>query len=138
MMLLTATLAWSCSMAFDINGPERGCTVIVSGSVSDIDNNKPLKGIRISFNAYSQEGNQSAPILTQTVYSDSNGIYAIETDGITDAVRCRISAESPDPDELPYQSATQEVNITLTGNGYDAQQNTFFINNCDFKLSKTK
>lgn len=138
MMMLTATMMWSCAMGLDSNGPERGCTVIVSGSVADIGSNEPLKGIRISFSAYSQEGSQSAPILTQTVYSDSKGIYGIETDGITDAVRCRISAESPDPDELPYQSATQEVNINWSGSGYDAKQNAFFINNCDFKLSKTE
>lgn len=138
MMLLTATLMWSCDMALDSNSPEKGCTVIVSGSVSDINSSVPLKGIRIAFSAYSQAGSQSTPILTQTVYSDSNGIYAIETDGITNAVRCRITAESPDPVELPYLSATQEVNINWSGSGYDAKQNAFFINNCDFKLSKTE
>ena len=70
-MMLMATMMWSCDMALDSNSPEKGCTVVVSGSVSDIDSNEPLKGIRISFSAYSQEGSQSAPILTQTVYSDS-------------------------------------------------------------------
>lgn len=136
MMMLTATMVWSCDMAIDSNSPENGCKVIVTGSVSDIDSNEPLKGIKVSFRAYSQDGSQSSPLLTQTVYSDSNGIYAIETDSITDAVKCRISAESPDPKKLPYFPAIQEVNINWKGNGYDDRQNSLFVNNCDFKLSK--
>lgn len=137
--LLTTAVSLSCSMAVvdnDSSSLEKDCMLIVTGSVSDVETSAPLKGIKISFSAYPQNGSSSKPLFTQTVYSDSNGIYAIEAEGFEEPVTCRITAESPDLKELPYQTAIQEVNITWSGNGYDAHNNTFFVNDCDFKLSK--
>lgn len=137
--LLTTAVSLSCSMAFvdnDSSSLEGDCTLIVTGSVSDVETSTPLKGIKISFSAYPQDGSSSKPLLTQTVYSDSNGIYAIEAEGFEEPVTCRITAESPDLKELPYKTAVQEVNINRSDTGYDAENNRYFINDCDFILSK--
>lgn len=137
--LLTTAVSLSCSMAFvdnDSSSLEGDCMLIVTGSVSDVETSTPLKGIKISFNAYPQDGSSSKPLLTQTVYSDSNGIYAIEAEGFEEPVTCRITAKSPDMKELPYKTAVQEVNINWSDTGYDAENNRYFINDCNFKLSK--
>jgi len=139
MALLATAVTLSCSMAFvdnESSNPESNCLLVVSGSVSEIGTSTALKGIRISFSAYLQDGSSLKPITTQTVYSDSNGIYAIEAEGFDKPVTCRITAESPDPDGLPYRPATQEVNINWSDTGYDAESGRYFINNCNFKLSK--
>lgn len=139
MALLSTAVILSCSMAFvdnDSSSLEGACMLIVTGSVSDVEASTPLKDIKISFSAYPQNGSLSKPLFSQTVYSDSNGIYAIEAEGFDEPVTCRITAESTDLDELPYKTAVQEVNINWSDTGYDAENNRYFINDCDFKLSK--
>lgn len=139
MALLTTAASLSCSMAFvdnDSSSLEGDCTLIVTGSVSDVEADTPIKGIKISFSAYPQDRTSSKPLFTQTVYSDSNGIYAIEAEGFENPVTCRITAESPDLEELPYKTSVQEVNVNWSGTGYDQENSRYFINDCDFKLSK--
>lgn len=143
-ILLTAAAVFlSCSMVLMDNdtdsSPREDCRIIVSGSISDMDTNVPLAGIKVAFCAYPLNGaGGGTPSVTQTVYSDSNGIYAVEIDGISESLSCTIIAESPDLETLPYQSASQEVNINWSGNGYDEGTGTFFVNDCDFKLSRTE
>lgn len=126
-------------MAFvdnETSTPEGNCILVVTGSVSDIETSTPIKGIKISFSAYPQGNPAAGPLSTKTVYSDSNGIYAIEAEGFNRPITCRITAESQSSDELSYKSAVQEVNINWSDTGYDAENGRYFINNCDFKLSK--
>lgn len=137
---VTAALLSSCGLAVLDNAkdPEQSdLTIVVAGSVSDIKTNTPLNGIRITLKTYPLDSRSKAA-ATIAVYSDSNGIYTIESTGYSEAVRCVITADSPDMEALPYESASQEININWTGTSFDSKTGTFFANDCDFKLNKVK
>lgn len=139
--MLSAASLVSCSLAL-LNSDEAALdgdsTVIVSGSVSDISSNEPITGIRITFAAYPENTLYPLPIITKTVYSDSKGLYTVDAYGFSDVITCKVTAESLDLENLPYEKSTNEILIPWSGAGYDQSTMTFFVNNCNFQLKKTR
>lgn len=106
-----------------------GGTVIVTGSVSDIDTKEPVEGVKIIFAAF--EADSSSPVATQNVYTDSRGIFNLRAEDISSAVRCMITA-----DHIDYQNVTKEIIINWNSISYDADNGIFYVNDCDFHLER--
>lgn len=136
MILLAAAAAISCDKAlladngYELDGDYR---IVVSGSVSALEGNAPLEEIKVTFNAYPVEVLYPLPIFSTTVYTDNKGLYSFDAKGFSSPITCSITAESQ---EGSYSSSTQEIKISWTGPSFDMEHKTFFVNNCDFKLSK--
>lgn len=140
-LVLSAASQISCSLAL-LNSDEAAldgnCTVIISGAVSDLESNSPVTGIRITFAAYPENMLYPLPLITKTAYSDSNGLYSVEAFGFSDVITCKVTAESVDHKALPYEKSVNEILIQWSGEGFDEETMTFFVNNCNFQLKKTE
>ena len=127
-LALTAVSASSCMLGFldaGLNGEEG--TLIICGLVVDKDDNKPLKGIEMTFQC-SEEG-----IGKITVHTDEKGMYNIECQGLTEAVGGYVSARDS---EGRYRDSTREIVVMWIGDEFNAQTNTFFLNDCNFALQR--
>jgi hypothetical protein len=138
--LATATL--SCSKAF-INGEDAvldgDLTIVVSGVASDVATNTPLTGIKVTFAAYHSENSLSVlPLATKTVYTDSNGVYAVEVTGFSENVTCTLTAESTDQNETRYETMTNKIIVSWNGNSFDKIKGRFVVNNCNFQMKETR
>lgn len=141
--LLTLTLlaisATSCSLALLNDDSEKldgNLKIVVTGVASDVASNKPLKGIKISFSAYTENSLSILPLASQTVYTNSEGIYTIHAEGFSDAITCTITAQSTDQDEVIYEEQTNKIVVTWSGDSFDKETETFYVNNCNFQLKK--
>ena len=135
-MLLTMSAAFSCqalSVYDEVSKPAEESGILISGTVSDIDTDTPLEGIKLSFTAFAKEANTGTPILEMNVYSDNLGIYSVEASGFEGEITCLITAT--DPDDV-YEGACNEVEIRWSGISFDSSNSTFIVNDCDFKLKR--
>lgn len=105
-------------------------TVIISGIISDKDSGKPLKDIKVEYEAYSLRGKL---IDTKTVYSSSDGTYTIENSGYTTVINCILKASDS---ENIYAEGEIELNVYWEGSPFNVEDETFVVNNCNFYLKK--
>lgn len=131
--ILTLTSA-SCSMAL-LNDEESSLngefTISVNGIVSDVETNEPLKGIKVTFSAYEENSISVIPLITRSVYTNPLGIYSFKVKGFSEPVTCEIKAECED-----YETMTNKIVVTWTGNSFDPEENTFYVNDCNFQMKK--
>ena len=90
--MLVAILATSCGKALldDDSTAGGSYNLIITGTVSD--NSQPLEGIKVTFDCNGKR--QRA--LSQTVYTDSRGIYWISLQKLSGLLSCSIKAEDLD------------------------------------------
>lgn len=139
--LSAAAALASCSLALLNNKDEAvdgNHTVIISGAVSDITSNSPLQGIKITLQAFPENVIYPLPILTLSEYTDNNGMFTIGAGGFSEIISCKITASSTDMENMPYSTAVQEHHISWSGPSYDEEKLTFFVNDCNFQLSKAE
>ena len=105
-------------------------TVIIAGIVSDKDSNTTLTDIKIIYEAYSLKGKL---IDTKTVYSSSDGTYAIESDGYTTEINCILKAYDS---QNAYAVGEIELNVDWNGSPFNSEDGTFIVNNCNFHLKR--
>lgn len=105
-------------------------TVIITGIISDKDSGKPLKDIKVGYEAYSLRGKL---IDTKTVYSSSDGTYTIENSGYTTVINCILKASDS---ENIYTEGEIELNVYWEGSPFNVEDETFVVNNCNFYLKK--
>lgn len=141
--LLTLTLlaisATSCSLALLSDESEKldgDLKIVVTGVASDVVSNTPLTGIKITFSAYKENSISILPLASQTVYTNSDGIYTIQAEGFSEAITCTITAESIEQDEVEYEEITSKIVVTWSGDSFDEETGTFFVNDCNFQLKK--
>lgn len=141
--LLTLTLlaisATSCSLALLSDESEKldgDLKIVVTGVASDVVSNTPLTGIKITFSAYKENSISILPLASQTVYTNSDGIYTIQVEGFSEAITCTITAESIEQDEVEYEEITSKIVVTWSGDSFDEETGTFFVNDCNFQLKK--
>jgi hypothetical protein len=144
-MLLSASLL-SCSLILldrdtskqndETSAPKDNLKVIVNGVVSDIASNSIITGIKITFSAYTDDTTADPPLVTKTVYTDSNGIYTVEADGFSDSITCIITAESTSQNQTQYETVTNKVVVTWSGSSFNPEENTFFANECNFQMKQ--
>lgn len=141
--LLTLTLlaisATSCSLALLSDESEKldgDLKIVVTGVASDVVSNTPLTGIKITFSAYKENSISILPLASQTVYTNSDGIYTIQVEGFSEAITCTITAESIEQDEVQYEEITSRIVVTWSGDSFDEETGTFFVNDCNFQLKK--
>lgn len=138
MILLAAASVISCDKALlsdDVYEMDGDYRIVVTGSVSDLTDNAPLENIKVSLDAYPPSVLYPLPIITMTVYTTNKGLFSFDATGFTSSIICSIKAESTDG---LYASSTQEINVSWTGPTFDQENNTFFVNDCNFKLTKAE
>ena len=139
-LLSAAAMALSCSLALVNNGDEVVAgehTVVISGIVSDLDSKKPLQGMKITMQAFPENVLYPLPIVTLTEYTDNNGTFSLEADGLSEVITCKVTVSSPDMAAMPYEPASQEHHISWSGPSFDENNRIFFVNDCNFQLPKT-
>ena len=126
-VLLISLFATSCSKAIfdEISFFKGNYNLIISGTVSD--NLQPLEGIKVTFDCKS-EGKKT---LSQTVYSDSRGIYWISLQNMSGVLSCSIKAEDL---ENRYNSQTSSLTVDWTGPSLVGD--TFYVNDLNMSLKK--
>lgn len=140
-ILTTAAILTSCGLALLDNNETADASdgnLIISGTIAENHTNTALKGIKVTLEAFPLEARTNIPSTTTSVYSDSRGCYMIEAQGLSGALRCEITAESVDLENMPYESSMQEINVNWNGTAFDKEKNTFVANNCDFKLARIR
>ena len=134
-LLLTSTAVLSCSVgAYDMmESPDTDMprSIFISGTVSD-QNGNALEGISVTFHVYPYDDSSTSPLFTETVYTNSLGIYTHRCIGIGTPIRCIVAAS--DLQEF-YQSQMIEVIVSWTGDAFDQETNTFVVNDCNFILA---
>lgn len=121
-MIIALTIA-SCSKPAPTD-----CKVIIVGRIMSMHENTPLEHIRVTFSSAGQD--RSSDIDT---YTDKYGMYLIEATHFQKPVTCTISAEDPEGEHL---TSAMTLEISLKGPAFDAEQNTFYINDCNFLLKR--
>ena len=106
-------------------------TVIISGVVSDKDTGAILKDITITYESYDLRGKM---IQTKKSYSSSNGTYVIEANGYTSKITCTLTASVTDGS---YSESQIELNVDWNGSMFNAENDTFVVNDCNFHLQKS-
>lgn len=128
--ILFCTMTVSCTK-------ENGCmlvgegTVIISGIVSDQNTGALLKDATITFKSYNLRGKL---LKTKTSYSSGNGTYVIEDSGYTSEITCILTASVPDGSHSESQI---ELNVDWNGSMFNAETDTFVVNDCNFHLQKS-
>ena len=139
--LLGTTMLSSCSMeVFDadssITDRDEQKELIITGLVTDSDNNTALEDISIYFRAYPQAEPDSSPIMNDEVHTGNNGIFTIQaTSTDSGKLLCTLTAEDP---KGIYQSQTKQIIITWKGTSYDKKLQKYVVNDCNFQLRKTE
>lgn len=138
--LATATL--SCSKAFleeKDDNLDGDLTITVSGVASDVATNTPLTGIKVTFAAYPSDNSISIlPLTTKTVYTDGNGVYAVEVTGFSENITCTLTAESTGQHETKYEAMTNKILVSWNGSSFDMSKGIFIVNDCNFQMKATK
>lgn len=138
MALLGTTVLSSCSKDFAapdmMETPDgRHNRFIISGLVTDAQNDKPLNDIKIRFEAYPQDKINTVPIATSEVYTTSEGIFFIEVTGFDSTpLHCILTATDP---QTYYQDRKTNVIVSWSGPSYDAYNKTIVVNDCNFQLN---
>ena len=116
---------------------EGNLKLTVNGVVSDITSNRPLSGMKITLSAYAENSPSLLPDANKTVFTDSKGVYTIEASGFSGPVTCMVTAESPEDADVKYETVTNKVVVTWSGNSFDAESNTAYVNECNFQMRKS-
>ena len=106
-------------------------SILISGAVSD-QNGNALEDISVTFQVYPYDDYTANPLFTETVYTNSLGIYTLRCSEINEPFRFIVSANDP---KQSYQSQIIEVIVSWTGDAFDQETNTFVVNNCNFILA---
>lgn len=104
-------------------------TIVITGTVSDIDSRQHIEGAKIIFKAKKAKTNNEITSAAQNVYTDSKGTFRIESSGYSYPVICSITTEHED-----YAAETKEIVVNWSGISYDETEGSFFVNECDFLL----
>ena len=67
----------------------------------------------------------------------SSDLYTIEASGFSGPVTCMVTAESPEDADVKYETVTNKVVVTWSGNSFDAESNTAYVNECNFQMRKS-
>lgn len=141
-LIVLATATLSCSKAFlggDDPSLDGELTIAVSGVASDVTTNVTLTGIKVTFAAYPADNSISIlPLTTKTVYTDSNGVYTVEVKGLSGNLSCTLTAESTGQNETQYESMTNKILVSWTGNSFDSKKGMFVVNDCNFQMKSKK
>ena len=126
-LLLITVLATSCGKVFlDEESPASGYhDLIITGTVSH--DSRPLEGIRLTFSTNAKKAQ------TQTVYSDSRGVYWISVQDLTGVLSCSIKAE-----DLNDEYSSQTCSLTVDWSGPSFVDNTFYVNDLNLSLNKNR
>lgn len=142
MALSAMTALVSCSTGMDkepshdMSESSDSRSIIITGAVTDAHDAYPLEDITIHFQAYPQDAPDASPIMTDEVYTTSNGTFTIHENVETyKSLLCVLTAS--DPDNI-YASQTKQVIVTWGGTSYDKKSGTFVVNDCIFHLNKTE
>ncbi|MBQ7811316.1 MAG: hypothetical protein IJ394_02025 [Bacteroidales bacterium] len=138
MMLLTLSAAFSCDalvMNDAVTDSEGDMSLAITGTVSDLETDAPLEGIKISFTAFPKGNPGGVPLQEKNVYSDNHGTYMVEASGFSHEITILITATDT---EDVYEGSVNEIDITWSGVSFDSHQEKFIVNDCDFKLEKKK
>ena len=130
-ILLSAALAAACDAGFlDVrrNVMNGDGILIINGTVSDSSDESPVEGIRIIFEVFPTKGS-GRPLLTQTEYTSSKGVYMIRAEGFSDDVSCTLTAVD---EKGIYSDCANRINVTWSGTAYDKSSNTIAVNGCNF------
>ena len=139
--ILSAIALTACGQIFldDENKALEGeYRLVMSGIVSEAGSNKSISGIKITFSAYMENSISVLPLMTKTVYTDGKGIYNREVEGFSEAIRCTITAEATKQNDSAYEKQSQDIVVTWSGDSFDEESSTFFVNNCNFQLNKSR
>ena len=136
-LLSVATAVLSCSVGVydtmpDIEGVGEGKRISITGSVYSLDG-MPLEDMSITFKSYLQDDMDSAPMIMETVYSNSKGEFSILTEGADADLFCIVTAEDPDG---VYASQTRQILVSWEGVSFDRLSNTYVVNDCSFVLNR--
>lgn len=131
-----ATAVLSCSKADIERTPEYGNpmherSIMITGIVTDKVTGDAIEDITISFNAFIQNDGTDSPVISESVYTDSKGMFTIHTEGSYKPLSCHILAEDKN---RKYKSQSQQIIINWNGTSFDKESNTFVINDCNFQL----
>ena len=129
-MLAFTILTMSCSKALlnddDTDGGNHN--LIITGIISE--GSAPLEGIKVTFNADNMSGKRQKS-LTQTVYSDSKGIYWISIQDLSGVLSCSVTAK-----DLQNRYNSQTCTLTVDWSGPSLVDNTFYVNDLNISLTK--
>lgn len=125
-LLLALTFLCSCSKERKLDGD---FTVVINGTVSVAATGEPVEGVMITFKAIDTK--RSTELISRNIYTDSNGIYMIESEGFNRPITCILDVTHPD-----YNSIIKTILVNWNSSSYDDETNTFFVNECDFHLEK--
>ncbi len=140
-LLLSATAVLSCSAAFeneiappDSNYDGTGFSLTASGTVSDIDDNKPLGNIKVTIVA-SEKTFPYETVTSKNTYTDTEGKYAIRIGVFTEPTSFSITAE--DPDRVYYLPTSPYAIPRISWDSdYTMENNVFYVNQCNLFLKK--
>ena len=126
-IMLIAIFATSCNKALldDHSAAGGSYNLIITGTVSD--NIQPLEGIKVTFDS-NREGQNT---ISQTVYSDSRGIYWISLQNLSGILSCSIKAE-----DLDNEYTSQTSSLTVDWKGPSLVGDTFYVNDLNMSLKK--
>ncbi len=129
-LLLASTAVLSCSMAYDMMDQEGevGYALEISGKVSDAGTGSPIEEIRITVNAM-RNGKE---VAEQHTYTDNQGNFMIL---LNEAGRPSTVVLTADDINGRYVSVRQELMIPWDSS-HNIKDGIFYINNCNFHLSK--
>jgi hypothetical protein len=128
-IMLMTIFATSCSKALlDDHGAAKGnYNLIITGTVSD--NLMPLEGIKVTFSC----NGKAQKSLSQTVYTDSRGIYWISLQKLSGLLSCSIKAE-----DLENEYTSQTSSLTVDWKGPSLVDDTFYVNDLNMSLKKKR
>ena len=126
-VLLVSIFATSCSkILLDDNSAAKGTyNLIITGTVSY--NLLPLEGIKVTIDCKEEDQKPHS----QTVYSDSRGIYWISLQDLSGVLSCSIKAE-----DLDNRYTSQTSSLTVDWTGPSLVGDTFYVNDLNMSLKK--
>lgn len=140
LMLLAATAVLSCSkgdfdVALDSASPSSERSILITGSATDSQTGTGIENIMISFKAYQYEDSGDTPLISEDIYTNSNGIFTLHTDGTDQPLFCILTASDA---EGIYETQTKQVIVTWSGTSFDRHNNMFVVNDCTFIMTKAQ
>ena len=126
-VLLVSIFATSCSkILLDDNSAAKGTyNLIITGTVSY--NLLPLEGIKVTIDCKGEDQKSHS----QTVYSDSRGMYWISLQDLSGVLSCSIKAE-----DLDNRYTSQTSSLTVDWTGPSLVGDSFYVNDLNMSLKK--
>lgn len=108
-------------------------SLLISGSVSDMDTSLPIEEIKITLSATEKTADGKTNSHEKSAYTDNEGVFTMKISGFNGHVTAVLTAEDPNG---KYKSATHEIPLITWDSSYNMSGNDFFINDCSFYLEK--